>query len=145
MTRRPFLATTSSAIRRQNGRSKFTQLLSASWWSRLSTKLAALQTRGAFRPSGSMTRTGCSMRRCHNDREPALTSLKHSLQRLDLVESFVELLLQALYRLLQLKGVILQQDDPLGQLAVAERRAEDPGPDLVCGSAVCHQAISCAG
>jgi hypothetical protein len=67
------------------------------------------------------------------------------LQRLELLESFVGLLLQTLDRLLKLKGVILQQDDPLGQLVLAGRRSEDPGADLVCGSAVCHQAISCAG
>jgi hypothetical protein len=47
------------------------------------------------------------MRRCHNDGEPALTSLKHSLQRLDLVESFGELLLQAL------EGLLLIEDGPL--------------------------------
>jgi hypothetical protein len=71
-------------------------------------------------------------------------SLQHALQRLDLVASFGELLRQALVRLLQGEDYVFQQDDPLGQLALAtaDWRAETVGDDLAAGPLVCHQSIS---
>src|SRR3954462_6093062 len=64
--------------------------------------------------------------------------LKHALQYPDLVASFGELLRQTLVRLLQIEDGVLEQHDPIGQLAPAGRRAEDVGDDLVGTAVICH-------
>src|SRR3954465_8908623 len=74
-----------------------------------------------------------------------LCGLQHALQRLDLVESFGELLLQALDGLLLVEDAAFEQGATGDQRAfsLARWQAEDIGDDLVGGSLVCHGQHSC--
>src|SRR3954469_16955885 len=66
--------------------------------------------------------------------------LRQALQRLDLVESFGELLLQALDSFLLVEDAAFEQGAAGDQraLSLARWQAEDIGDDLVGGSLVCH-------